>query len=63
MVTTYRERAARNFAVFKSYASYFLNDYPSVVRRKGRKKKRHFDYWNSPWGLMLKDENTRDPAS
>ena len=63
MVKTYRERAAGNYAVFKSCASYFLNDYPVVARPKRRKKKRIFDYWNSPWGLMLKDENVKDPSS
>ena len=63
MVKSYRERAAGNYSVFKSCASYYLNDYAVVVRPKRRNKKRIFDYWNSPSGLMLKDENVRDPSS
>jgi Plant transposon protein len=63
MVKSYRDRAAANYTVFKSCASYFVNDSPIVRRPKRRKKKRLYNYWNSPWGVMLKDENIRDPAS
>lgn len=48
-------RAAENFAVFKSCASYYEIDSPVIVRRKLRKKKRQFDYW--------KDERVKNPSS
>jgi hypothetical protein len=58
---SYRDRA--NYAVFKSCASYIVNDSPTVRRPKRRTKKRLNNYWKSPWGVMMEDENIRDPAS
>lgn len=63
MVGSYQQRAANTWRILKSCAAYFASEKPVRERLRRRFRRSRFDYWESPWGRMLQDENVKDPST
>lgn len=61
MVKSYREKARDNWRIFSLFANHAQEKAPP--RKFRRKLRKRIDYWDSTWGRMLRDDNTKDPSS